>query len=228
MLTQHLALLGFDAVSLLQQLDKNLALSFQDGVLSLNHQDNIEAPLFIDFNEPQLAYRLQRVNHEQVVKACRIKKQENIRLLDATCGLGRDAMLLQQAGFTVTAYERHPVLAALLADALRRLPADISAFNLQLGDAKSAFNNDYYDVIYLDPMFPSTTKSARVKKGMHILQQLHQQEVDDSIQLFSAAWQADCQRIVIKRPQKSSPITTQKPTFQINGKTCRFDVYQRR
>ncbi|MCX7545853.1 class I SAM-dependent methyltransferase [Marinicella gelatinilytica] len=227
MLKQQLQILGFDPEITLQQLDDNLTLSYQDGVLSLCRQGNLERCFAINFNDPKFTYRLQRASHEQVVKACRIKKQKHLRIMDATCGLGRDAMLLQQAGFSVTAYERHPILAALLADALHRLPETMTGFKLQAAAAETGFNHTDYDVIYLDPMFPSTAKSARVKKDMHILQKLHHLASDNGLALFYAAWQADCQRIVIKRPQKADTITSQKPTFQINGKTCRFDVYQR-
>lgn len=211
----------------MNMMDNNIALSYEDGVLYLSHLDNLIQPLTIDFCTPQFRYRLKRATHEQVVKACRIKKQSHIRLLDATCGLGRDAMLLQHAGFHVTAYERQPILAALLTDALSRIADDQVKFNLQSGDATAAFKTDEYDVIYLDPMFPDNTKSAQVKKDMAILQQLHQHTADDSIELFNAAWQAKCQRLVVKRPQKAATLSADKPTFQINGKTCRFDVYQR-
>lgn len=219
--------LGFSPGALKPQLTDHLTLSCEDGVLCLCHQDNLMRPLCIDFCTPQFRYRLQRAAHEQVVKACRIKNQKQVRLLDATCGLGRDALLLQQAGFSVTAYERHPVLAALLADALTRMPDDQCKFNLHTGDAKAAFKNCHHDVIYLDPMFPESTKSARVKKDMAVLQHLHRHDVDDGHELFNAAWQADCQRIVVKRPQKAETLSPAKPTYHINGKTCRFDVYQR-
>lgn len=223
----RLQALGYDPVAVLSDIDDDLTLSYEDGVLSLRHQDNHNQPLSIDFCTPQFHYRLKRAAHEQVVKACRIKKQADIRILDATCGLGRDALLLQQAGFHVTAYERHPVLAALLTDALSRIPADQPHFSLQAGDAVEAFKTGGYDVIYLDPMFPENSKSARVKKDMAVLQQLHQHTKDDSEELFNAAWQAPCTRLVVKRPQKAATLSTVKPTFQINGKTCRFDVYQR-
>ena len=219
--------LGFDPAEVLHVKHNDLTLSYEDGVLCLKHPENPAQPLSIDFNTPRFQYRLKRAAHEQVVKACRIKKQDNIQILDATCGLGRDAMLLQQAGFRVTAYERHPLLAALLADALIRLPDDHVKFNLQNGDAITAFKSADYDVIYLDPMFPDNPKSARVKKDMAILQQLHHDSIDDSVELFKAAWQAPCQRLVVKRPQKAATLSAVKPTFQINGKTCRFDVYQR-
>lgn len=219
--------LDFDPAVVLNKLDDDLTLSYVDGVLSLRHQDQSFQSLAIDFCSPQFLYRLKRAAHEQLVKACRIKNQSKIRLLDATAGLGRDAMILQTVGFKVTAYERHPLLAALIADALTRIPADREPFDLQIGDATTVFQSSDFDVIYLDPMFPDSKKSARVKKDMAILQQLHQHTSDDSHELFKAAWQASCQRLVVKRPQKSATLSDAKPTFQINGKTCRFDVYQR-
>lgn len=219
--------LGFNPAALIKYLNHNLTLSYQDGVLCLYHRDNPKKPFYLDFNSRQFQHRLQRAQHEQLIKACRIKKQDNLRLLDTTCGLGRDAMLLQQAGFQVTACERHPVLAALLADGLERVKSPESVFKLILADARTLMQTGGYDVLYLDPMFPVTSKSARVKKDMYMLQQLHDKADDDTDQLFAAALAADCQRVVLKRPQKAPLLTKQTPTFQINGKTCRFDVYQR-
>ena len=45
-------------------------------------------------------------------------------MVDATAGLGRDAFVLASLGCTVTMLERHPVVAALLADGLARAKQD--------------------------------------------------------------------------------------------------------
>ena len=61
------------------------------------------------------------LNHELLVRAARIKgAQGPLSAVDATAGLGEDAFLLAAAGFQVRLYERNPVIAALLQDALRR------------------------------------------------------------------------------------------------------------
>lgn len=231
MLQAHLKSLGFNLETVLNHLDSNLTLSYQDGVLLLADKENADTTLIIDFCEPRFQYRLERADHEQVGKACRIKNrlknQSRLTLLDTTCGLGRDAMLLQQMDFQVTACERHPVLAALLADGLRRLPDSLNSFTLCSQDAREMMQQQTFDVIYLDPMFAESRKSAKVKKGMQLLQQLHANQADDSGALFDAAWQAPCQRLVVKRAAKGATINATKPTFQLKSKTCRFDIYQR-
>ena len=61
------------------------------------------------------------LNHELLVKAARLRgAQGPLSAVDATAGLGEDAFLLAAAGFQVWLYERNPVIAALLQDALRR------------------------------------------------------------------------------------------------------------
>jgi hypothetical protein len=44
---------------------------------------------------------------------------------------------------------------------------------------------------------------------MFMLQQLHGEADDDTAQLFTAAMAADCQRVVLKRPQKAPFISKQ-------------------
>jgi len=231
MLKAHLKSLGLNPETVLNHLDSHLTLSFQDGVLLLADKEHPDHDLVIDFCEPRFQYRLERAEHELVVKACRIKNHINnstrLKLLDATCGLGRDAMLLQLADFQVTACERHPILAALLADGLHRLPDSLDRFTLCAQDAREVMQHHSFDVIYLDPMFAESRKSAKVKKGMQILQQLHHKQINDSEALFEAAWLATCQRLVVKRGAKAATINAVKPTFQLKSKTCRFDVYQR-
>ncbi|NHW59468.1 class I SAM-dependent methyltransferase, partial [Escherichia coli] len=64
---------------------------------------------------------------EAVAKAVGIKKDYLPDVVDATAGLGRDAFVLASIGCKVRMVERHPVVAALLEDGLKRayLDADI-------------------------------------------------------------------------------------------------------
>ena len=61
------------------------------------------------------------LNHELLVKASKLKGLPGpFTAVDATAGLGEDAFLLAAAGFQVHLYERNPIIAVLLCDALRR------------------------------------------------------------------------------------------------------------
>ena len=75
--------------------------------------------LFADFREMLPRLRRGNLSGEMLVKAARVKK-ENPVLWDATAGLGQDSLLLAAAGFTVVLFEKDPVIASLLKDALVR------------------------------------------------------------------------------------------------------------
>lgn len=66
-------------------------------------------------------FKAGRLNRELLVRAARIKGAQvgegPLRAVDATAGLGEDALLLAAAGFEVMLFERDPVIAALLAEA---------------------------------------------------------------------------------------------------------------
>ena len=223
--------LGVTTDQLLAQLPKNLTLSVEDGVLCLYHQENPASKLKVDFMHGPLSYRSQQhLGAENLIKACQIKSQNHLSLMDGTCGLGTDSFLLYQAGFEVTAIEKNAITYALLMDGLARYRRHSGAagFFLQLGDVTDQLLEKQPDVIYLDPMFPRKTKSAKNKKTMQLFQAIHQTESDNAVELLERALCSSCQRVVVKRPSKSPLLTKFKPTFQVMGKTCRFDAYQLR
>ena len=133
-----------------------------------------------------------------------------------------------QAGFNVIATEKDPVTYVLLLDGIRRLTqgTENSCFTLKYGNGVKQFQNAQHDVIYLDPMFPNKIKSAKNKKTMQLFQNIHQHEPDDAKEMLKMALSSKCKRVVIKRPTKSPVLSSYKPTFQVIGKTCRFDAYQ--
>lgn len=149
-------------------------------------------------------------------------------ILDLTAGWGRDALVMAHAGAKLVMLEQHPYLAALLHQAHTRLE-NINTKNLMTvvwAEAKQYLNtlalNVYPDVIYYDPMHPSRSKTALVKKDLQVLQQLVGPNTDvlESIEL---ARQRCLKRVVVKWPEKQPPVIA--PDFSIHGKTIRFDVY---
>jgi len=97
-----------------------------DGTLELAHQPPAAAqrmkPWSIDFLRGELARRGKQASTELLVRAMRGSGSAPANtVVDLTAGAGRDAFLLACAGHRVLAVERSPVLAALLADAVRRL-----------------------------------------------------------------------------------------------------------
>ncbi len=189
----------------------------------------------------QLA-RLKRANHknELIARACQTERQPLI--IDATAGLGHDALLLAVLGANVVLVERHPVLFALLTDAHRtasqcaELAAAMQRISLVHDDsshylASQAQANKMVDVVYLDPMFPKgghkqAKKQAQVKKEMQILHQLLPDNgtMDLGENLLPLARQIGI-RVVVKRPRHAPTLTNDIPHNQWLGDACRFDGY---
>lgn len=173
------------------------------------------------------------LSRELLVRAAKIKGADAPTAVDATAGLGADALLLAAAGFTVTLFERDRVIAALLADALRRAEGDsgladiVCRMRLVEGDSveglrRMAQAGESPDVVYLDPMFPERTKSAAVKKKFQLLHHLERPCADPEL-LLEAARAVRPRKVVIKRPVKGPQLAGVKPSHTIAGKAVRYD-----
>ena len=184
-----------------------------------------------DFTRMLPRLRPDRLARELLVRAARVRGVAAPVAIDATAGLGEDSLLLAAAGFSVRLYERDPVIAALLRDALGRaadLPglADaVSRMELFEEDSIAAMHamDVPPDVVLLDPMFPERTKSAAVKKKFQLLHRL-ERPCDDEFALLDAARAAHPRKIVVKRPPKGPLLAGAKPSYQVIGKAVRYDV----
>ncbi|WP_028536059.1 class I SAM-dependent methyltransferase [Paludibacterium yongneupense] len=172
---------------------------------------------------------------QPVARAVGLKGGQTLpTIVDATAGLGRDAFVLASLGCRVTLVERSPVAAALLHDALERasMAPEVQAITarMQLVHANaitwlSELPADRQpDVVYLDPMFPDTGKSAAAKKDMQAFQTVIGDDLD-SAALLQAALGAARARVVVKRPRLGDTIAGRAPSGQIVGKSTRFDLY---
>ena len=199
-----------------------------DGRLTLM-ADGME--LAEDFREMLPRLRPDRLGRELLVKAVRVRGVEGIRVFDATAGLGEDSLLLAAAGFSVTMCEGDPVIAALLADGLRRAADDpelsgiVGRMSLVEGDSIEILPSltEAPDVVYLDPMLPARTKSAAVKKKFQLLHRLESPCADEA-SLMDAALAARPRKIVVKRPIKAPVLAGVRPSHSISGKAVRYDV----
>ena len=185
-----------------------------------------------DFGALLPRLRQDRLARELLVRAARVKgAPQPLRAVDATAGLGEDALLLAAAGFEVTLVERDPVIAALLADALERAAADERlapiAARMQLVCAEStAYLRSLEEspaLVYLDPMFPAKGKAALTKKKLQLFQRL-EAPCSEEEALMDAACACRPLRIVVKRPLKAPALAGRKPSHSVEGKTIRYDV----
>ena len=193
-------------------------------------------PIFIDFEQGKNAHRRQfgGGRGQPLAKAIGLKKGATPTVFDATAGFGRDAFVLANLGCQITLIEKNPLIATLLDDALYRAQDSceirdvISRMSLINNDAVHYLtqlkDNEYPDVIYMDPMYPSREKSALVKKDMRLLHQLAGPDTD-SAELLITAQAIAKKRVVVKRPKSADFVGEQKPTTTIESKNTRYDVY---
>jgi 16S rRNA (guanine1516-N2)-methyltransferase len=201
-------------------------------------EDSI-APTRVDFLDAGLQHRrLTSGKSQGIAKAIGLNKLKSPTVLDTTAGLGKDAFILASLGCNVTLLERSPIIHALLEDGFHRGLASEDEDVINIINKMTLINIDAInylekiiegtldkpDVIYLDPMFPPRTKSAKVKKDISLLQQVL--GIDEGFdELFNAAKQCAKHRVVVKRPGKKTKDIESKPSFQIEGKSAHFDVY---
>jgi 16S rRNA (guanine1516-N2)-methyltransferase len=161
------------------------------------------------------------------------------KVWDLTAGLGVDAVMLAQAGFTVHGIERNKYLAVMLTFALEQLklnPSPEDSFRDRLsflqGEALALLNSqldspkDIPEVIYYDPMYPLKKKSALPSKEMQALRELNGTSGEDP-ELLLRALELGTKRIVVKRPLRAPPVIA-KPTAEMIGKLVRYDIYSPR
>ena len=173
---------------------------------------------------------------QMIAKAVGVKSGVVLSVFDATAGLGRDSFVLATLGCQVSMMERSSVVAELLSDGLARaaqsldpeLLSIVSRMHLMRGQSANYLSTvaepDSVDVVYLDPMFPERSKSASVKKEMAAFHLLVGKD-PDADELLSAALSVARYRVVVKRPAKAPFLADTKPTYQLEGKTSRYDIY---
>jgi 16S rRNA (guanine1516-N2)-methyltransferase len=210
-------------------------LSFKDGQFALNSEDGLSLKLsFLT----DLRYRrnFQSPKKELISKACGWHLGYR-NVLDLTAGLAGDSVFLTKVGFQVTSLERQPMLFLLLKAAQKSALNDdahgiwshLKFINSEASDYlnKQITLENAPEVIYYDPMYPSTTKTALPSKEMQIFRQLLGENEAD-VDLLALAINKTAKIVVVKRPIKALPLQTTSnlmPTRAYLGKLVRFDVY---
>jgi len=195
-------------------------------------------PVWVDFVSGAVAHRRKFGGGagQMIAKAVGIKGGVRPQVLDVTAGLGRDAFVLATLGCEVTLLERSPIIHALLADGLARAAEDpevadiVERMTLLPADSiewLSAAESESFQVLYLDPMFPHSDKSAQVKKEMSLFQAVVGEDNDDAA-LLEAAWPIAEYRVVVKRPRKAPTVEGRNFSYQLLGKSTRYDIYTRK
>lgn len=224
--------------------DVAYVLVFEDGstyLLVIDGKDKFR--IEVDFVAGGSAHRRKfgGGNGQQIAKAVGLNKGFRPSVLDATAGLGGDAFVLASLGCSITMIERSPISRVLLRDGLLRahnfcavdVCDDHELFDvmnrmaLLEGDSLELLadpSTSMADVVYLDPMFPERKKSALVKKEMRAFHHLIGSD-DDANALLDLALSKAHYRVVVKRPKIAPFLSDKNPSYQLLGKSSRFDIY---
>ncbi len=228
-----------ERLGLQEHADADFALQLgADGLQFVELGPQAPGAVRVDFVEGAVAHRrlFGGGTGQMIAKAVGVQPGVRPQVLDATAGLGRDAFVLASLGCNMTLIERQPLIAALLEDGLARAraSAEVAAIAAQMrllqGNAielLSAWADAAPQVIYLDPMFPHRDKSALVKKEMRLFRPLVGDDLDAPV-LLAAALALASHRVVVKRPRKAPCIDGAKPTYVLEGKSSRYDIYTKK
>ena len=213
--------LSLELLSDLSDVDCRFILGVGETGLSLRDltQPNVKPLLFSSLKE--------RSRHHGIDLLARSIGSKNQNIIDATAGFGHDSFHMLSLGKHVTSIERSPIVAAMLADSVRRLITSRLARSMKLvcADSKQwVTQHESSEVIYLDPMFPDrNNRSALAGKEVRMLRALVGDDLD-AISLFNIARSTASRRVVVKRPVWAEPLDP-NCSMSYEGKTIRYDVY---
>lgn len=155
---------------------------------------------------------------------------KTINVIDATGGLGNDAMLMARMGYRVTVIERSPAIAAILADGISIFNRQTSGCKIHFvhGDAKKLLpelSNSPCSV-FIDPMYPEEGRkqSVGVSRKRTVIRDIVGNDTD-ARELFEIAMLSNAPRVVVKRPNYATPMKPELISHSVNGKMVRYDVY---
>lgn len=186
--------------------------------------------LSIDFDHDHLNYQRKnlRGKNEPLFRA--LGGQKGLRKVhDLSVGTGIDFILALQLGFQVSGNERSSLIYFLLHQALQKSQLSyLKDVSLVHEDARQILLNKKYptdlEVFYFDPMYPHKKGSALPRKEMQIFRSLVGTD-DDAEEVLALALESEVPRVVLKRPV-GAPLLL-KPTYSVETKIVRFDIYQR-
>lgn len=228
-----------DSQNSLKSTDYSLHFSL-DGLSLVSNTKNSHGAIRCDFAAGSNRHRRNfgGGNGQMIAKAVGVSGKFYPLVLDLTAGMGADSFILASLGCRLKLLERNPIVYRLLQDGLSRaatagrdepaLAEIIGRIKLLEGESSTHLKGlqaiDYPDIIYLDPMFPTRKKSAQVKKDMQALHSIVGADEDADILLEKALSKAKY-RVVVKRPAYSEFLANTKPSYSLEGKSTRYDIF---
>ena len=202
-----------------------------NGLSFVKESINPKEVLHIDFLKGALGWRLKRVNHERNLRKALGKTDKQLSIFDSTAGLLTDTMIFLSLGHKVVAVEQSKIIYSLVKDAILRAKNMIPELKNLIFLNDNSLNvyksiSKGFDVIYLDPMYPSShkknKKSGRLENIKKILEIENLSENGEN--LVKDFFNLEYKKIILKRPLKFRK-NYSNINYQVLGKTTRFDIY---
>ena len=202
-----------------------------NGLSFVKNSVNPKEVLHIDFMKGSLGWRLKRVNHEKNLRKALGKTDKQLLIFDSTAGLLTDTMIFLSLGHKVVAVEQSKIIYSLVKDAILRAKDKIPELKnlIFLNDNSLEVYKSMskeFDVIYLDPMYPSLNKknkkSGRLENIKKILEIENFRNCGEN--LVKDFFDLEYKKIILKRPLKYQK-NYSNINYQVLGKTTRFDIY---
>lgn len=172
---------------------------------------------------------------ELILQACKLTA--GMTALDGTAGFGHDGLILASTGASVSILEQNPLVALLLFyeyNTMRQNPnwqKLLNRISIHYGsffEMSVLANLPKVDLLYLDPMFPADSYSAKVNKNMQLLHELaaSPDELDEqNFLVMGKAKLNDGGKIVVKRPNSAPFLAKKTPVQSVANEAIRFDRY---
>ena len=202
-----------------------------NGLSFVKDSINPKEVLHIDFLKGTLGWRLKRVNHERNLRKALGKTKKQLSIFDSTAGLLTDTMIFLSLGHKVVAVEQSKIIYSLVKDAISRAKDKIPELKnlIFLNDNSLEVYKSMtkgFDVIYLDPMYPSLNKNNKKSGRLDNIKKILEIEnfTDSGENLVKNFFDLEYKKIILKRPLKFRK-NYSNINYQVLGKTTRFDIY---
>jgi len=190
--------------------------------------------LKIDFQSSAFEKKLKSAHlGSQPLKKAALLRGKPCRLIDGTAGFAEDSFLLAEWGFEVMSFERNHEVGLQIKNAIAKLGNEDRAFELLESGKIKFYFEDFYtfckrehlhcEVLYLDPMFPVSNKSALSEKKVVELRKLVGEELEPLEKILKKGLEIATSKVLLKRPL-SAPVEFQAQHV-FKGSSVRYEVY---
>ena len=211
--------------------DSSHLLYNEKGLSYISNSSKNKSILNINFLKGSLGWRIRRSEHESSLKKAIGKHSNQLTIFDATAGQLNDSMIFLSLGHKVVAVEQSKILYLLVRDAIKRAGKELPILdNLKFinGNSLEIFkkDNNHFDLIYLDPMYPIVKKNVKRSGNLNCIKEILSYEnfMNDGDTLIANFMSLKYKKIILKRPLKSKN-NYSNINYQIKGKAIRYDVF---